>query len=255
MELLFGGCGSLFVYQMGVCHSWLKHTDRIKYKTVLQKLKVGGVSGGSIVAAYFIAAVHTDHDMEYWYFTHIRPALVRAIKNQKFITFKDSIFHSGKELYNRFENNPNGNNVLKEYFHVGVTVWNDQDLLPRSRILMNIGTDTRFAEALSGSCYIPFYTGKSFFSLLDKNFCLDGGLSVPIPRLNKTSKCMFVSIFGLEKFLTDNTTSFLDLNKYGNYSIFDFHISNDILKYDFMYRQGLQDGKKSAEIFKKYISQ
>lgn len=245
MELLFGGSGSLFVYQMGVCKSWLEGVDKKR----LKELRVGGVSGGSIVAAFFLATIHSEHDMDYWYFKHIRPAIIQTIQKQGDVSFHDAIKESAFELFNRFDDE---RHIYRDYFHIGLTVW--KHLFPKPKIIKNLDKAQDFADAIACSCHIPFYTGKSLFSSFNSLQCLDGGLSIPVPRLNAASKCLFVSIFGIETFLVDHSNmNFLNLAKYGKYTLLDFHVTMDLKKYDFLYRRGVADGKNSARTFQAFI--
>jgi hypothetical protein len=111
-ELVWGASFALLIYQMGIAHAICSHNDN---QTLLTKLRLSGVSGGSATAGYMMATLHGIGDMKYWYCHHVRNLPLETVATWSLRGWTTLIWNYGYEYYricHLFGMNVTGNRAI-----------------------------------------------------------------------------------------------------------------------------------------------
>jgi hypothetical protein len=96
VELIWGASFALMIYQMGMAHAICMMND---HQTLLRKVRISGVSGGSATAGYMMATLHGVGDMEYWYSQHVRRVSEESAHSYSVRNWATTIWNLGYEYY------------------------------------------------------------------------------------------------------------------------------------------------------------
>ena len=96
VELIWGASFALLIYQMGIAHAICTMND---HQTLLRKLRISGVSGGSATAGYMMATLHGIGDMKYWYSQHVRHIPEESAASYSVRNWATTIWNLGYEYY------------------------------------------------------------------------------------------------------------------------------------------------------------
>ena len=214
-ELVWGASFALVIYQMGIAHAICRENDN---QTLLKKLRISGISGGSATAGYMMSTLYGIGDMKYWYFHHVRSISLESSTTWSMRNWATTIWNHGYEYY--------------RICHIlGMT---EADWKCRYRIITANASgfalkilDTfpnaaSFGDGIVSSSFIPFvispYLGfiQQDASSGEKNVLIDGGFGFDFTTYDPPNDVVHFSLQHSQT--VDRTTS-----KYGrvHYSILD----------------------------------
>ena len=252
-ELVWGPSMVLLVYQMGIAHAICEQND---CTTILERVRLTGVSGGCATAGYMLASLHGIGDMRYWYQYH------------------------GRRISEESSHNGSTRNICLTSWHLSYEYWRICNILGMTvdcwtaryralatkpfswsiQILNTFPNAQCFADALISSAFIPFILSPYLYFYNASKSCalIDGGFTFNFSKYNPANNIVH---FSLAHGKTCNRPE-RDGYKRIHYSIVgdtrffrdNFGILRDPLKSDHMFEQGYKFGCANMQEIRKLLN-
>lgn len=256
VELIWGASFALLIYQMGIAHAICCMND---HKTLLRKLRISGVSGGSATAGYMIATLHGIGDMNYWYSQHVRRVSEESSTSYSIRNWTTTIWNLGYEYYRICHIMGMNEYDWKLRYSVIATHASNFTL----QVLNTFPNAQSFADGIASSSFLPGIISQSVcFEQCDtrddeiSHSLIDGGFGFNFIQYNPTNHVVHFS-------LRHSKNVYRKSNKYEriHYSILDgvdllsdnIGILTNPKFADAMFKRGYEFGVSNMESIKKHL--